>query len=916
MLELIGVSKTYKNGDVYAAAIKDVNLKFDRNEFVSVLGGSGCGKSTLLNIIGGLMPATYGELVINGISTKNYSPTDWDTFRNNYIGFVFQSYHLIPHLNIIENVELSLTLSGINSKERRKKALEAIEKVGMTEHIDKKPNQLSNGQMQRVAIARAIVHDPQIILADEPTGALDSINSKQVMELLYELSENKLVIMVTHNEELAYQYSTRIIKIADGTIAGDEKNIPTASFKQVELENLTASAHENANFDDEATKNSMPIDTTEESVISYELSSNDAEKTEIIKSKRRRKKNTPSMPFLSAVKISLKNLSAKLGRTIMTVIAGAIAIISIALVLGFNNGFNNYVSAYEKQSLATYPITVKKANSTFSDLFYNLDNINSFNPSQINFGQVLSVLSDEKTSAEEYTKAKEIYTNLLLGALIQNRSDLTKDNDTAALKNYIEANFDSDWGFVKYDYDINPNIYCKNDDGTYTKLAPFTDRLTNDITSLGGYIDSNMYASLSSSLSSITIWEQMPSTETVTSQYDLIGGTYPQENPDGVYDVMLVVDKYNGVNDYALYALGFIDINTILQTMLNADTSVNDFTYSFSDFIGKEFQVLVPTEYYNYNSEKDRYIEITDDAELFEKINDKSMTIRISGILRQKPEIDTGCIKGTICYSEAFTKKYIEENSTTDLVLRQMSEFNDYMTALNSEDELIKASAKLRSVISGKPLTIDSKVTSDLNFFVYLKNTLKIKDVNSPDYIYIFASTVDSKSRITNLIDGYNNENETNTVSYTDESTAIVNSLSSTVKTITYILMAVTLISVVVALFMIALLMYTTVQDRTQEIGILRSIGARKLDIMRIFNVESLLLGFFASIVGTVLSYIFSLPINALLNKFLAITSLISITWWHVLALILLSMVLTLISGLIPAIFAAKKDPVIALKSE
>lgn len=935
MLELRGISKTYKNGDVYAAAIKDVDLKFEKKEFVSVLGGSGCGKSTLLNIIGGLMQPTYGELIINGISTKDYTPIDWDSYRNNYIGFVFQSYHLISHLNIIENVELSLTLSGISAKERRKKALEALEKVDMSKHVDKKPNQLSNGQMQRVAIARAIVHDPEIILADEPTGALDSVNSKQVMELLYKLSENKLVIMVTHNEELAQQYSTRIIKISDGIIAGDEKNLPSVSIKQFNIDNLetkdetnsTADLSENASFgkadetDSDETSTHVSLDgsdsainetytevnTTEEAMISYELDSKDDEKSEIIKTKKRRKKAVPTMPFLSAIKISLKNLSAKIGRTIMTVVAAAIAIVSIALVLGFNNGFNTYISTYEKQTLATYPITVQKANSTFTDLFENLDNINSFNPSQINFGQVLSVLSDENVSADEYTEAKEIYTNLLLGALIQNRSDLTKDNDTAALKEYVESNFNSDWGFAKYDYDINPNIYRKNEDGSYTKLAPFTDRLTEDITSLGGYIDSNMYASLSSSLSSITIWEQMPSIQTVQAQYDLIGGSYPDASDDGAYDVMLVVDKYNSINDYVLYGLGFLEINTILQTMLNSSISASDFTYSFSDFIGKEFQVLVPTEYYNYNAEKGRYIEITDDEELYEKINNKSITIRISGILRQKPEIDNGCLKGTICYTEDFTKEYIEKNSLTELVLKQMEEYNKYLDGTTDA---------IKSVISGKVLTVDPKVTSELNFFVYLKNTLKIKDVNSPDYIYFFASSVEAKSKITNLIENFNSQNESSSVTYKDESTAIVNSLSSTVKTITYILMAVTLISVVVALFMIAILMYSTVQDRTQEIGILRSIGARKLDIMRIFNTESLLLGFFASIVGTILAYIFSLPINALLNKFLAITSLISIAWWHVFMLIGLSMLLTLISGLMPAIYAAKKDPVVALRTE
>ena len=896
MLELIGVSKTYKNGDVYSAAIKDVNLKFDKTGFISILGGSGCGKSTMLNIIGGLMPCTYGDLVINGISTKDFKQTDWDSYRNNYIGFVFQSYHLIPHLNIVENVELSLSLSGITAKERRQKALSALEKVGLIEHAKKRPNQLSNGQMQRVALARAIVHDPQIILADEPTGALDSVNSKQVMDILSEFSADKLVIMVTHNEELAYEYSNRIIRIADGIIAGDDANVPTKALKQTEIS--------------ESDLNDL---NTDEEVISYELSSGDAEKSQIVKKpKKAHKKKTPSMPFLSSVILSLKNLSSNIGRTVMTVIAGAIAIVSIALVLGFNNGFNNYVTSYEKQSLATYPITVQKANSTFSDVFKNIDNLDSFDPSQINLSQVLAVLSDEHSAAEEYTKAKEIYTNMLLGALLKNRSDFTKDNDTAALKAFIDKNMNSDWGFVKYDYDINPNIYTKNDDDTYTRLAPFADRLTNDLKSLGAYIDSNMHASLTSSLSAIKIWEQMPNLSTVQAQYDLIGGSFPSNGVDGATDVMLVVDKYNQVNDYALYSLGVLSVSDLLNTMLSASVDTDKFTFDFNEFIGKEFQVMVPTEYYEYDVAKDRYVEITDESEINEKIAAKSLTIKISGILRQKQSVTNGCLKGTICYTEQFTQKYIETNATTELVLKQMQEYSDYLEAVNNNEP----NPILRSVITRKPLTIDPKDKSELNFSVYLKNTLKLKEIDSPDFIYVYASSVEAKSKITSMIDDFNKQNENNTVTYTDESTAIVNSLTATVSTITYVLMAVTCISVVVALFMIALLMYTIVQDRTQEIGILRSIGARKLDIMRIFNVESLLLGFFASIVGTVLAHIISYPVNLLLKSVLAISNLISVAWWHSLTLVGCSIVLTLISGLIPAIIAANKDPVVALKSE
>lgn len=944
MLKLVNVSKTYKNGDVESVALKNVNVEFGESGIVSILGGSGCGKSTLLNIIGGLLDSTEGELIINDTSTADYKATDWDYYRNNYIGFIFQSYYLIPQLNVLENVELTLSLVGMSREEKKKKALAALRMVNLSDQIKKKPNQLSNGQMQRAAIARAIVHNPQIILADEPTGALDSENSVQVMKLLQYLAKDKLVLMVTHNAELAYEYSSRIIKIKDGEIISDEYNTPTAppvTDEEFGERNLKSEADtpESETKTDTASDSisdgkQVQADSAGSDSVDDKATDTCGKKLNADDTKRPKKKKKPSMSFIASIKLSLKNLYSKLGRTIMTVVAGAIAIISVAVVLGFQNGFDTYITAYEEQSLAQYPITVQKTNTLFNDIFENIEDMDNFDPSSINVSDILNILSDTDSSRPEYTAAKEIYINTLLASMLQNRDKLLGDNNTMLLKQYLDENMDDSYGYVKYDYALNPDIYVHQtiteevtQEGsevpttvtteTYTMINPFSNRLMKDIESFGASLSDQMKESLSGTLSSLQIWEQMPEIDTVKTQYDLLYGSYPTESTDGVYDMMIVVDNYNQIDDYILYALGVININELLNAIINP-TETEETKYSFDEFVGMEFKVMSPSAYYALDEETGLYYLETDEEKINGLIEERAMTVRISGILRQKKGIAAGCLKGTVVYPSEFAVSFIENNSLQPAVVAQTASYLRYL-AIKDDPDIPASQKKVYSVLNGAELNLTIGSTNPNNYFYLLKTYFKVQDTSSPEYIYIYANSVESKEKITNMLNAYNNQNSAipiNQVTFTDNSTAIVNSLSQTVDTVSIILISMTLISVIVAMFMIAIIMYSTVQDRTQEIGILRSIGARQFDIMRIFNVESLMLGFFASIVGIALSNILALPINAILKSTLGISKLILPTWWHALLLFGFSLLLTLISGAIPAIIASKKNPVTALKTD
>lgn len=764
------------------------------------------------------------------------------------------------------------------------------------------------------------------------------------MKLLQYLAKDKLVLMVTHNAELAYEYSSRIIKIKDGEIISDEYNTPTAppvTDEEFGEQNLKSEA--------DTPESETKTDTVSDSISDGKRVQTDSAGSDSVDDKatdtcgkklnaddteRPKKKKKPSMSFIASIKLSLKNLYSKLGRTIMTVVAGAIAIISVAVVLGFQNGFDTYITAYEEQSLAQYPITVQKTNTLFNDIFENIDDMDNFDPSSINVSNILNILSETDSSRPEYTAAKEIYINTLLASMLQNRDKLLGDNNTMLLKQYLDENMDDSYGYVKYDYALNPDIYMHQtiteevtQEGsevpttvtteTYTMVNPFSSRLMTDIESLGASLSDQMKESLTGTLSSLQIWEQMPAIDTVKTQYDLLYGSYPSDSTDGIYDIMLVVDNYNQIDDYILYALGVIDINELISAIINP-TGTEETKYSFDDFVGMEFKVMSPSAYYDLDEETGLYYLETDEEKINGLIEERAMTVRISGILRQKKGIAAGCLKGTVVYPSEFAVSFIENNSLQPAVVAQTASYLRYL-AIKDDPDIPASQKKVYSVLNGAELNLTIGSTNPNNYFYLLKTYFKVQDTSSPEYIYIYANSVESKEKITNMLNAYNNQNSAipiNQVTFTDNSTAIVNSLSQTVDTVSIILISMTLISVIVAMFMIAIIMYSTVQDRTQEIGILRSIGARQFDIMRIFNVESLMLGFFASIVGIALSNILALPINAILKSTLGISKLILPTWWHALLLFGFSLLLTLISGAIPAIIASKKNPVTALKTD
>lgn len=915
MLKLKDISKVYGVEDNKVVALDNITLDFASLGLTSILGASGCGKTTLLNIIGGLDKYTSGELVINGVSTKQYKNADWDAYRNNNIGFVFQTYYLIPHLNVLENVMLAMDLSGESYLEQKKRALEVLEKVGVKDQAKKKPKQLSGGQAQRVAIARALVNNPDIILADEPTGALDSENSVQILALLKEISQKSLVILVTHNHELAEKYSDRIIKLKDGNVVSDE-NI-----------------------------------SQENSIKETKICDNGGKKSK-----------KPTMKMRSAFKMSLKNLYYKLGRTAITSIAGCIGVVSIAIILAFNAGFSSYAKGFEKDSLAKYPITVSKSDSKLVGIMSEIAKGGKIDTSVIDMNQILDMLKDEEGLLEAYTNEQKIYVQEQISAMMRNTNNLLKSNDTRLLKEYIDANFDHSLATVKYDYNLNLNVFRTDlkKDGSidkYSKLNPYSDRLIESfdrlMTIFGGKgsnaLSDKDLEDIITIMNSINVWDMMVNDdEVLNSQYEAIGGTLPKAEPvDGVYEIALVVDKYNQITDNMLFALGYVELmemfSDVLSRFLNLEIkSTIPQEYSFNDFIGKEFKLVMEKDFYKLNQEN-KYEVINNEQEKTQNITNNAITLRISGILRTKENVTNGSINGVIGYTESLAKHIINLTNQSDLIKSQKENYATYIQQTTNEevvalekalknkekkqDELTlaenmllanKMNAKIISVITGEKM-------EEAEYLRMLKR-FGAEDINSPESIYFYPKSVEAKDGVVAFVEKYNTEmrekydaklvEEDNSVEYSNELDDIMSSLTGMINTITYILIAITCLAVIVSLFMVGIIMYISVQDRTKEIGILRSMGARNFDILTIFNTETICLGLLSGGIGIALSYILKFPINAILKAYLGISNLIQPIWWNSLILLASSVVLTLISGVIPAIVASKKDPVVALKSE
>lgn len=895
MLELNDIKKDYVSGSTTVSALKGINLRFRDCEFVSILGQSGCGKTTMLNIIGGLDKYTSGDLKINGVSTKNYKDRDWDFYRNNSIGFVFQSYNLIPHQTVLSNVELALTLSGVSKAERKKRAIEALEKVGLGEQIHKKPNQMSGGQMQRVAIARALVNNPDILLADEPTGALDTETSIQIMELLKEISKDRLIIMVTHNPELAKDYSTRIVRLLDGVITDDSD--------PYSLEDMEA---------DIRAKEAAKVKTSEKKI------------------KKSGKKQKTSMSFFTALSLSFNNLMTKKTRTILTAFAGSIGIIGIAMILSISNGIQLYIDRVQRDTLSSYPITLQAE--------------------AIDISSMVSSMTGNSDSEEHEDKSK-IYSNDIMGDMINTMVKEVKSNNLSEFKKYIEngsSDIKSYVSDIQYSYDVPLNIYMKDTSNGVEQLNPSTmfDSIYGEgATSTSSAMSSGMGMGM---FSNSSVWNQLLGNQQVLDeQYDVLAGHWPEN----YNEVVLVVDKNNEVDDYTLYSLGLKDpeeVRTLFKKMMVGESyeTKKDISYTFDEILDTEFKLVMPTDMYKYNDVTGTWDDYSKDDKYMTNVVNNGTDIKVCGIIRPNDDAVSTSISSGIGYTAKLTEYIIEEVKNSEIAKAQladtsvdvftgvpfdndrnteitMDDVNAYMATLSPEE-----SAQMQAMTSGmsddqilqlfsaslKARTTDATLDSN-------KSKLGITDLDTPSQIDIYTTDFDSKEKVQNIIKDYNklqqdDGKEENVINYTDYVGIMMSSVSTIINAISYVLIAFVAISLIVSSIMIGIITYISVLERTKEIGVLRSIGASKKDVSRIFNAETLIEGFVSGALGIVVTLLLCIPANALIKHLTDISNVAQLPVAGGVILIIISMFLTFIAGLIPAKLAAKKDPVVALRSE
>ena len=868
MLQLKRIFKNYVIGDMEQHVLKGVDINFRENEFVSILGPSGSGKTTLLNIIGGLDHYTTGDLIINGVSTQKYKSSDWDIYRNQSIGFVFQSYNLIPHQTVLANVELALTLAGVSKKERKNRAIAVLKKVGLENHLYKKPNQMSGGQMQRVAIARALINNPDILLADEPTGALDTETSIQVMELLKEIAKEKLVIMVTHNPELAEQYSTRIIKLLDGKIQYD----------------------------------THPLVVSEESSTQLEQG----------------KIKQVSMSFLTALSLSFNNLRTKKGRTILTAFAGSIGIIGIALILSLSSGTREYISSLEEETLAAYPITIDQQGI---DLLATRD-------------KNLNMLSSSNALEESHDLDK-VYQNGYVANTLQLSSIKLSDNNLAQFKAYLESEegeiIQDQTNAIQYGYNLDLQIYKSDTTDGVVKINP-SPLLESSETMM------NSPLSMMSNFSSNSIWTEMIDNQDIlTSQYEVIAGKWPQS----YNEVLVVVDENNEISDMALYALGLKDAKEFeeIKAMIDEEEEFDyskypQTNYTYEDFLGLEFSLLLNSDYYEKVGQEwvDR---TTDESYLKELIHDKTIPLQVVGIIRPSEDAITTTITGTIAYSRELTQHVIDAINESEIVKEQKNNSKiNVFTQKEFSTTNITTQEELMNQLSDEQKAVLSTL-SEIEQANYLKaysetlsasydNNLQLLgaiDLNVPSSINLYLKDFNSRDEVTEAIAKYNENqmeegNDANTIEYTDMVGVMTSSMTSIIDMITYLLIGFVSISLVVSSIMIGIITYISVLERTKEIGILRSIGASKRDISRVFNAETVIVGFTAGIIGIASTLLLNIPINSIIEKLSGAKDIASLPLNGAIVLIVISVVLTMIAGLIPSRIASKKDPVIALRSE
>lgn len=844
MLELKNISKVYVTDAFKQNALDGVNIKFRKSEFVSILGPSGSGKTTLLNIIGGLDKYTNGDLLIDGISTKKYNDRDWDTYRNHRIGFVFQNYNLIAHQSILSNVELALTLSGVDKKSRRKKAIEVLNKVGLKDHIYKKPNQLSGGQMQRVAIARALINDPDILLADEPTGALDTKTSKQIMDILKDISNDRLIIMVTHNSELAMEYSTRIINLLDGKITNDSNAY---------------------NFSKE------------------KVSSNINRKT--------------FMSFLSALSLSMNNLMTKKGRTTLTAFAGSIGIIGIALILSLSNGVQEYINGVEEETLASYPITIQEETIELADFMLTLKNNNKIN---------------------DYDENK-IYSNNIMTNMMSTMSAKVQSNNLEEFKNYIENGESSLFDYssaISYSYNLDLQIF-KDETENIVQVNP------NDVLDKIGMGNMNMMY-----MSTSVFAELFDNAEMNNEMYEVVSGRWPQK----YNEVVLLVDENNQIMDYTLYALGLKDSSELSdmydKILKGEEFEVNNDVYNVDDFIGMKFKFLLNSDY--YVKENSIWIDKRNNEEfLKDKLSDAEELI-ITGIIKPSEGSLINQTSGGILYLKDLKEYVINKINDSEIAKDQINnpdinvftgkEFNNDkfdMSSLSSEQL-----AYLQSLSPTEMAEVIENFKNQAGItYEEVLSQIGIIDLSKPSAINIYPKDFESKDEIINIINDYNNiqrdnNHEENVINYSDVVGVMMSGVSTIINVISYVLMAFVSISLIVSSIMIGIITYISVLERTKEIGILRSVGASKKDISRVFNAETFIVGLIAGVMGIVVTILLNIPINLIIKKVTDINNLSVLPIWGALILIVISTILTIIAGLIPSKIASKKDPVEALRIE
>lgn len=920
MLTLLEITKTYGKKEVeQVQALRGLNINFRKNEFVSILGPSGCGKTTLLNIIGGLDRYTSGDLIIEGYSTKEFKESHWNNYRNKKIGFVFQSYNLIPHLTVVRNVELSLTLAGIGPAERRKRALEVLGKVDLLDKANKRPNQLSGGQMQRVAIARALINEPEIILADEPTGALDSESGVQVLNLLKEVASDRLVIMVTHNSELAKKYSTRIIRLSDGLLVDDsnpysiEEAIEAskkdsdghsalaellALTKEEEMQaDITKETDERFDITQDASNefiSDTEIEIVKEANFVKRIMSAPKRAVKIFSSKKKQKAEKSSMSIPTAVSLSFRNLLSKKTRTIITAVASSIGIIGILLVLALSSGANNFIAKNEENALSQFPLRIEEQGVDMKSIM-----------------KILQKLDYANYAREEYPNEDTMYAREVLGAFVKNIELLITDNDLSDIKLYLDEHKDEidQHGYIKYGFGTQLNIYTRyakdqamNADPSltyediYTKVSPYSDSMyllaeTNPL--IAGFKE--ILSETESLNLDIPDWDELPNNDAlVKQQYELVGpnSRWPKRltademnNPNTVHEVLIVLDKKNQVNDFSLFTLGLLPEDKLFDALSG---NLSGYEISINELLNIEYRIATNADYYYINEETGKWEKYKSTNQSAAFVENNSVRVKVSGVIRPRPETNVASINGVVAYTNDLTNAMInrahnhaamvaQENSNTNIL-----DGADYSTNKSGKEAMLRQMGKV--------------------------------DTTKPRVIRIYAKSFEEKQAIMTMLDEARVDGKP--IKYTDELELIMGFVETMTTTITGVLIGFSAISLVVSSIMISIIIYTSVLERRKEIGVLRSLGARKIDITNVFNAESGMIGLLSGLIAALVSFILSFGVSIALEKSFGIANLLIMKWYHVALMIGVSAFLSFIAGFIPARIASKQDPAIVLRSE